>query len=112
MITDKTKTPVNIFIKEDIVEKVYEDYADDTNDGVVRYVREDWIPNEEEMLAFAEKESFWLDDRLCPYDRTELRSRSWLEGYRFAKMHQEIKVRNVYNYVQCNDESEKNNEPE
>lgn len=106
MITDKNKTPINVFIKEDAVEQVYERYDDDTVDGVVRYVREDWIPNEEEMLAFAEKESFWLDDRLCPYDRKELRSRSWLEGYRFAKMHQEIKVRNVYNYVHGDDEPE------
>lgn len=85
MITDKKKTPVEIFIQEDMNNQQYGVNQDEHIRGMVRYVREDFIPNEEEMLEFADKMSFRIDDRLCPYDRTELRSRAWLDGYMFAK---------------------------
>lgn len=104
MITDKSKTPIEIFIQENMGQKMYGVNQDESIDGMVKYIRSDFVPNDEEMLAFAEKESFWLDDRLCPYSREELRSRAWLEGYRFAKRHQEIMIRNVYNFVHSSEE--------
>ena len=41
----------------------------------------------EEMLEFAEKMTFHLDDRLVPFSRETLRSEAWLLGYSFAKAH-------------------------
>jgi hypothetical protein len=39
----------------------------------------------EEMLELAKRETFHLDDRLCPFDRETLRAEAWLQGYEFAK---------------------------
>lgn len=85
MIKEKNKTPIEIFIQENMDNQMYGVNQDEIVRGMVKYIREDRVPNETEMLAFAEKMSFWIDDRLCPYDRKELRSRSWLDGYEFAK---------------------------
>lgn len=41
----------------------------------------------DEMLDFAEKMSFHIDDRLVPFSREQLRSEAWLAGYDFAKAH-------------------------
>jgi hypothetical protein len=42
----------------------------------------------EEMIDFAKRETFHLDDRLVPFDRETLRAEAWLQGYEFAKRHQ------------------------
>ena len=39
----------------------------------------------DEMLVFAERITFHLDDRLVPFSRETLRSEAWLLGYEFAK---------------------------
>ena len=41
----------------------------------------------DEMLEFAEKMTFHLDDRLVPFSRETLRSEAWLSGFVFAKAH-------------------------
>lgn len=33
--------------------------------------------------------TFHLDDRLCPFNREDLRAEAWLMGYQFAKRHQQ-----------------------
>ena len=43
----------------------------------------------DEMLEFAEKMTFHLDDRLVPFSRETLRSEAWLLGYFFAKAHKQ-----------------------
>lgn len=88
MITDKKKTPIEIFIREDNEKQEYSTCQDECARGVVKYTRDDMIPNREEMLEFAMRETFHLDDRLCPYSREELRAEAWLMGYYFAKRHQ------------------------
>ena len=40
------------------------------------------------MLELAKLDTFHLDDRLCPYSREDLRAESWLQGFMFAKRHQ------------------------
>lgn len=42
----------------------------------------------EEMLELAKRETFHLDDRLCPFDRETLRAEAWLQGYEFARRHE------------------------
>ena len=41
----------------------------------------------EEILEFAKMATFYLDDRLVPFDRETLRAESWLAGYEFAKQY-------------------------
>ena len=90
MITDKSKTPIEIFIQENMVEQMYGVNQDNNIRGMVRYIREDVVPNDEEMLEFAKEMTFHLDDRLCPYTREELRARAFLMGMDFAKRHAAI----------------------
>ena len=89
MITDYTKTPTQVFVQEDDDSMMYGINKDSNIRGMVKFVREDLIPNEKEMMAFADKMTFTLDDRLCPYSREELRSRSFLLGMEFAKRNRE-----------------------
>ncbi len=51
----------------------------------------------EEMIEFAKKETFHLDDRLCPFSREELRAEAWLQGYDFAKRMGVVTVPNSSN---------------
>ena len=90
MITNKNNTPSTIYLKEDEQGNFYEKDLDDSLPGVVKYVREDYIPNDSEMIEFAKSQSFYLDDRLTPYDRDNLRAMAWLDGYRFAKRNTEM----------------------
>ena len=60
-------------------------YQDENVLGMVKYIREDKVPNDNEMLEFAEKMTYHLDDRLCPFSREELRAYAFLEGMDFAK---------------------------
>ena len=41
------------------------------------------------MLELAKYETYHLDDRLCPMSREDLRAEAWLQGYGFAKRHQQ-----------------------
>lgn len=90
MITDKSKTPTEIYIQENMVDKMYGINQDNDIRGMVRYIREDIVPNEEEMMDFAKLATFDLDDRLCPYSREELMARAFLRGMEFAKRHAKI----------------------
>ena len=45
----------------------------------------------EEMLEFAKRETFHIDDRLCPLSREDLRAEAWLQGYEFARRHPQEK---------------------
>ena len=92
MITNKNNTPSTIYLKEDGKNNFYEKDLDNSLPGVVKYVREDYIPNDSEMIEFAKSRSFYLDDRLIPYDRDNLRAMAWLDGYRFAKRNMEPKI--------------------
>lgn len=80
-------TPTEIFVHENDKTSTYSISQGEKSEESVRYVREDLTPTEQEMFEFAKKMSFYLDDRLCPYDRVELRARAWLDGYYFAKTH-------------------------
>ena len=57
----------------------------------------------EEMLEFAKRETFHIDDRLCPLSREDLRAESWLQGYEFAKRHErkldEETAWGIYNFI-------------
>ena len=88
MITDKTKTPIEIWIQEDNEKKEYSVCQDDCVQGMVKYIRDDMVPTREEMLELAKRETFHLDDRLVPFDRETLRAEAWLAGYYFVKRHQ------------------------
>ena len=88
MITDKTKTPTEIWIQEDYGKKEYGVCQNDCVRGMVKYIREDMVPTHEEMLELAKRETFRLDDRLVPFDRETLRAEAWLSGYYFVKRHQ------------------------
>ncbi len=43
----------------------------------------------EELLELARVVTFRLDDRLVPYSREDLRAIAWIEGFMFAKRHQQ-----------------------
>ncbi len=43
----------------------------------------------EELLELARVATFHLDDRLVPYSRDDLRAEAWLQGFLFAKRHQQ-----------------------
>lgn len=43
----------------------------------------------EELLELARETTFHLDDRLAPYSREDLRAMAWIEGFLFAKRHQQ-----------------------
>ncbi len=43
----------------------------------------------EELLELARVVTFRLDDRLVPYSREDLRAMAWIEGFMFAKRHQQ-----------------------
>lgn len=85
MITDKDKTPQVIYIQEEGCENMYGVNQSDHVRGMVRYVREDCVPNHTEMIEIGKKMTYYLDDRLCPYSREDLRAHAWYDGYMFAK---------------------------
>lgn len=109
MITDKNKTPYAIYIQEDMQDKQYGINQDEHIRGMVKYIRSDYFPTNSEMLEIANKMTFYLDDRHCPYSREELRARAWLEGYTFAKKNQDYSEgmvqEHIKDYVQ-NEETE------
>jgi hypothetical protein len=49
----------------------------------------------EELLELARVVTFRLDDRLVPYSREDLRAMAWIEGFMFAKLHQQKSLPNL-----------------
>ena len=84
---NKGTTPHEIFIQEDDKSMKYGVHQDESVSGMVKYVREDFVPNQDEMIAFAKEMTFHIDDTIIPLERDEIMARAFLEGYYFAKRH-------------------------
>ena len=89
----KKTTPAEIYIQENEESLKYFSDSDANVEGMVRYVREDYVPSRAELVEIGKQMTFHIDDRLCPYSREQLRAESWVEGYYFAKRNQEPIIR-------------------
>ncbi|MBP5724546.1 MAG: hypothetical protein J6X18_13370 [Bacteroidales bacterium] len=85
-------TPKEIFVQENDESIQNSICQGESVSGMVKYIREDLVPNEKEMLEFAKSMTYHLDDRLCPFSREELRAYAFLKGMDFAKRNQEKQV--------------------
>lgn len=79
----EANTPVRIFVQENDKSMKYGVDQDHSIQGMVAYIREDFVPDDSEMLEFAKAMTRRMDDGSMKKD--DLMAKCFLEGYRFAK---------------------------